>query len=1070
MFLFTLQAAAQVREDRSTTGPVPPKGVDVIGHISRTRALLATQTVIQGVPAYIWKDGCGPTAVGMIAGYYDIKGFSDLFPGDATTQTTAVNTAISSTESYNDYCLPIESALPVIADKSELPLGDEHADNCIADYMKTSQSVIGNIYGWSFGKDIKPSWENYIANKAPNYVGTCTQYYYNSSTWDTIVSNVDKNHPMLLLVDTDGDGATDHFVTVNGYETDNGIKYYGCFNTWDASQHWYAFTQMATGVTWGVARCYTFQIHHKLPVPAGTISGPASVCAGSSQTYTVPQIDDATSYVWSLPAGATGSSSTYSISVAFAGGPASGNISVYGQNANGNGTASSLAITINGLPSAPSVGTITQPTCSVATGNVVLSGLPASGLWTITRNPGNASSSGSGTITSISSIPAGTYNFTVTNSLGCTSSASADAVVNVSPDTPGSPVVGTINQPTCSVATGSVNLGGLPSSGSWTLTRSPGGSTYTGTGNSTIVSGLAAGSYTYTVSNSLGCISVPSNSIVINAQPATPSAPSATLIQPTCSVASGSITVTSPTGTGMTYSIDGTTYVNTSGLFSTLSPATYTITAKNQVGCISQGTIAVINAQPSTPASPTVDLTQPTCSVSTGSITVTAPTGAGFTYSIDGVSYLNSSGIFPSLSAGTYTVTVKSSAGCISGGTGATINSQPGTPVAPVLTSTQPDCSLSTGSITITSPAGAGMTYSIDGSTYTNTSGIFASVASGFYSVTARNSGGCTSAGTDVTINQQPSTPSVPSLATNQPTCTVPTATITVNSPKGVGISYSIDGQTFTNSTGVFTGLIPGSYSITAKSSAGCISGGANVTINDQPSSPSDPIGTLVQPTCLVSTGSISITSPTGIGMSYSIDGSSYLNTSGTFESVVSGTYTITARNSSGCLSNGVTVSIDPQPKTPATPVITQTDNTLNSSSALGNSWYYQSNLIADAIGQVYIATASGDYYAIVTQNGCSSVPSNTINLILTGNEQLPENGVKTKAYPNPFNRELTIERTINSGYIADYELLNSLGQVVYHGRIDRKETISTSQIPQGVYIVRIKKGEGFEYLKIIKR
>ena len=172
MFLFTLQAAAQVREDRSTTGPVPPKGVDVIGHISRTRALLATQTVIQGVPAYIWKDGCGPTAVGMIAGYYDIKGFSDLFPGDATTQTTAVNTAISSTESYNDYCLPIESALPVIADKSELPLGDEHADNCIADYMKTSQSVIGNIYGWSFGKDIKPSWENYIANKAPNYVGT----------------------------------------------------------------------------------------------------------------------------------------------------------------------------------------------------------------------------------------------------------------------------------------------------------------------------------------------------------------------------------------------------------------------------------------------------------------------------------------------------------------------------------------------------------------------------------------------------------------------------------------------------------------------------------------------------------------------------------------------------------------------------------------------------------------------------------------------------------------------------------------------------------------------------------
>ena len=38
-----------------------------------------------------------------------------------------------------------------------------------------------------------------------------------------------------------------------------------------------------------------------------------------------------------------------------------------------------------GSPAAPTVGTITQPTCAVVTGSVVLSGLPA-GNWTI--NPG----------------------------------------------------------------------------------------------------------------------------------------------------------------------------------------------------------------------------------------------------------------------------------------------------------------------------------------------------------------------------------------------------------------------------------------------------------------------------------------------------------------------------------------------------------------------------------------------------------------------------------------------------------------------------------------------------------
>ena len=47
-------------------------------------------------------------------------------------------------------------------------------------------------------------------------------------------------------------------------------------------------------------------------------------------------------------------------------------------------------VVINAVPNAPStpvVGTITQPTCSVPTGTVPLSGLPATGTWTLTRNP-----------------------------------------------------------------------------------------------------------------------------------------------------------------------------------------------------------------------------------------------------------------------------------------------------------------------------------------------------------------------------------------------------------------------------------------------------------------------------------------------------------------------------------------------------------------------------------------------------------------------------------------------------------------------------------------------------------
>ena len=114
-------------------------------------------------------------------------------------------------------------------------------------------------------------------------------------------------------------------------------------------------------------------------------------------------------------------------------------------------------------PTAPTVGTITQPTCTVATGSVVLSGLPA-GNWTI--NPGGIT--GNTASTTITGLAPGTYNYTVTNAAGCTSPASANVVINAQPATPTAPAVGAITQPTCAVATGSVVLSGLPA-GNWTI-------------------------------------------------------------------------------------------------------------------------------------------------------------------------------------------------------------------------------------------------------------------------------------------------------------------------------------------------------------------------------------------------------------------------------------------------------------------------------------------------------------------------------------------------------------------------------------------------------------------------
>ena len=98
-----------------------------------------------------------------------------------------------------------------------------------------------------------------------------------------------------------------------------------------------------------------------------------------------------------------------------------------------------FTITVNSLPSTPTVGTITQPTCALATGSVALSGLPSSGSWTITATPATSGLTGlTGTNinnTTIGGLTANTsYTFIVSNGT-CSSTASLAAVVNSVPAT-----------------------------------------------------------------------------------------------------------------------------------------------------------------------------------------------------------------------------------------------------------------------------------------------------------------------------------------------------------------------------------------------------------------------------------------------------------------------------------------------------------------------------------------------------------------------------------------------------------------------------------------------------------
>jgi hypothetical protein len=113
-----------------------------------------------------------------------------------------------------------------------------------------------------------------------------------------------------------------------------------------------------------------------LPDPAGTITGPASVCLGATgEVYTVPPIAGATTYAWTVPTGfiTTSGSNTNSITVSISNSAVSGNITVFGSNSCGNGTVSpNLAVTVNPVPPAPVV---------TNTGTTLYSSEPAGNQW-----------------------------------------------------------------------------------------------------------------------------------------------------------------------------------------------------------------------------------------------------------------------------------------------------------------------------------------------------------------------------------------------------------------------------------------------------------------------------------------------------------------------------------------------------------------------------------------------------------------------------------------------------------------------------------------------------------------
>jgi hypothetical protein len=563
-------------------------------------------------------------------------------------------------------------------------------------------------------------------------------------------------------------------------------------------------------------------------------------------------------------------------------------------------------------------------------------------------------------------LVAGTYTVTVTDALGCTKTASYTITQPSAPLT--ITLVSQTNVNCYGDATGAIDIsvsGGTPG---YTYFWSPSGQT---TQDRT---GLAAGTYSVTVTDAANCTTTASYTITQPSGPLTITLISQTNVN--CyGDATGAIDIFVSGGTpSYTYlwAPSGQTTQDRTGLVA----GTYTVTVTDALGCTKTASYTI--TQPSAPVDVTGVITHVGCSGgNTGAIDVSV-TGGTPAYS-----YLWSNGAttqdLTGLTPGTYTVTVTDSKGCVKTASFTVTGSS--AIVITLVTQTNVNCfGDATGALDISVSGGTpGYTYlwSPSGQTTQDRTGLVA----GTYTVTVTDAAGCTmSASYTIT---QPSGPLTVTGVVTHVNCNGG-ATGAID----VAVSGGTPAYTYLWNTGAttqdLTGLTAGTYTITVTDSKGCTNT-QSFTVNQ----PMAIVITLVLQTNVNCYGDA--TGAIDISVSGGTPGYTYLwspsgQTTQDRTGLVAGTYTVTVTDAAGCTKTASYTITQPSAPLTVTGVVTHVNcNGGNTGtidvSVSGGTPAYSYFWNTGATTQDLTGLVAGTYTVTVTDSkGCTNIQSFTVN------------------------------------------------------------------------------------------
>jgi Cadherin domain len=432
--------------------------------------------------------------------------------------------------------------------------------------------------------------------------------------------------------------------------------------------------------------------------------------------------------------------------------------------------------------------------------------------------------------------------------------------------------------------------------------------------------------YAYYFDAIANCYSPASVAVTVTINTA-PAAPTTTVTQPTCAIATGTITVTAPTS-GVTYSFDNGTTFQAAATSNALATGTYQVKVKNSTSnCVSTATATIINAQPASPVISSVAKTDASLSscpaLNDGTITITA-TGANLQYSKDNGATYQASNSFTGLVAGSYTIKVKDNLSTCEVAytsnpvvlTAPTCVTCPIPSVGGTTTTTTPNFCGATngGTVTLSGQTGAiikWQTSTTGGTSWTDivnttTSLSFTNAVNNQqYRAVVNNAGSCADANSTATTITVSTPPAAPTTTVSQPTCAIATGTITVTAPTS-GVTYSFDNGTTFQAAATSNALATGAYSVKVKDDvSGCVSTATATTINAQPASVTIINVSKGDPSVLscpaLNNGTISVTA-TGANLMYSIDNGATYQASNAFTGLVAGSYAVKVKdNVTGC-------------------------------------------------------------------------------------------------------------------------------------------------------------------------